>query len=137
MTGAVEVCGWIDPKSYRGPGSPLTTGVPSDLASPSRGVNSPLPLSGRCVIERCGFGFTQNCAAILLHFERARNQPKWETAPLHCSLHRAWDEKLIGMLTDADRTRTTARRDFSRARVVCNDSETGHFLTSCQKFKKI
>jgi hypothetical protein len=26
------------------------------LASLSRGVNSPLPVSGGCEIERCGFG---------------------------------------------------------------------------------
>jgi hypothetical protein len=42
------------------------------------------------------------------------------------ALYAARDQKFIGMLTECHTAlRTTARQNFSRAGVVCNDSKTG------------
>jgi hypothetical protein len=63
----------------------------------------------------------QNGVAILLYLERVR--PDWE--PASPVFYAALEGKLIGMLPDAAPHCESRPGDFSRTRVVCNDSKTG------------
>jgi hypothetical protein len=65
---------------------------------------------------------TQNGGAILLYLERAR--PDWEPASPR-TLRSPGQEIDKNVAWRRTALRTTARRDFSRARVVCNTSKTG------------
>ncbi len=68
---------------------------------------------------------SQNDAATLVHLEREREQgPNWEPAS-PCTLCSLGPETDWNVNWHCTTLRTTARRDFSSARVVCNSSKTG------------
>jgi hypothetical protein len=88
------------------------------MTSLSRGVNSPLPVCGRCVKERCGFGNS----ARTVYLDRARHDWKPASPRTLRDPEREIDRNVAWRRTAL---RTTARQDFSRARVVCKNSKTG------------
>ncbi len=72
---------------------------PFCLTSLSRGVNSPPPVSGRCVLERYGFGNPPR--TVRKYYCTWKEQETGPTGNPPPAIYAARDENLIGMLTEA------------------------------------